>query len=160
MKNLRILNILHSPYYAGAETSFVNLTKTLSEKNTVLCILPSKSQTKNDLTKLVGNNIIEYDKAYKNFGRFDILAKLKITKIIKKNKINLVIVHNGRMLDILKTSCTKVPILAFNHGTNPKKTAKADYAFVVNSKMYAEVEKAGMASNKIYLIPNYINLRS
>ena len=159
MKNLRILNILHSPYYAGAERSFVNLTKILSDKNTVFCITPEKSETRNDLIQLIGKNLIEYNKVYKNFGRFDFLAKLKITKIIKENKIELVIVHNGRMLDVLKTCFTRIPIIAFNHGTNPKKTAKADYAFVVNSKMYVEVENAGMARNKIFLIPNYISLQ-
>jgi glycosyltransferase involved in cell wall biosynthesis len=49
-------------------------------------------------------------------------------------------------------------VLSVNHGTNIKKTAKANFAFVLNKNQYYELERLGFDINNIFIIPNSIEM--
>ena len=157
---MRILNILHVPMLAGTEEAFISICGQMVQGgNEVFGLIPINAKSKDKLSSINGLQILENNKAYKNFGKFDIFYMFYLKKIIKKHKIDLVVTNNGRNTEILQIVLQgRLPLVAINHGTNAKKTAKADYLLAITSNMAKAHAEAGMDKNRIFKFANMINI--
>ncbi len=158
---MNILNILHVPGKAGTEHAFVSMSLAIKNNgHNITCMIPKNSLSKK---QIIAHNlpIIENNKTYKNFGKFDLIFISTLRKIIKNNKIDAVISNNGRITEIAKKATKKLcPLISINHGTNIKKTALADFAIVINNTQYGEIISAGFNKDRAYIIPNSIPLNT
>ncbi len=157
---MNVLNILHLPWLAGTEYSYFSMCNILKEFSNVYCLVPKNAK----ITPLLVSKqlrIFENNKLYKNPRIFDFILKYQIRYLVRKYKIDIIIANSGRITKISKQAANNLcPVISMNHGTNPKKTALADYAFVLNRTTLKKVTDHGMNLNNIFLIPNHLNLQN
>ena len=96
------------------------------------------------------------------FSQTDIFSILRIAFSILKFAPDAVICHSGRAMFFVRAArffcIKKFPIVAIDHGVNPKKFLKADYVLTVNSYFSQELVKAGKAPGTAFVIPNMIEV--
>ncbi|MFT6332639.1 MAG: glycosyltransferase involved in cell wall biosynthesis [Lentimonas sp.] len=143
---------------AGTENAFLSYAKALKESgfNVINLVHPEAkiipALEKNNLdhikTKFLGK-----------FGKSDIFTILYFKYLIKKHRIDLVLAHQGRLIQLFKKSCTrKTKLIGINHGHNPKHSVGTDLAITLNSKAFKETIKLGQRKERITLLPNGIDL--
>lgn len=166
---MNILNILHTPKIGGTEVAYLKLCNQLSKIPEVLglfCLVPKNAEiypqlTNSDPSLKQKIKIIENNKVYKNPRLLNFVFVRQLRKLIIDNNINIVIANNGRITSLAKKAAHNLcPVISVNHGTNPKKTSKADYAFVVNSFQYEQIKNFGLNQEKVFLIPNSISIQT
>jgi len=156
-----ILNVLLNKRtkFAGTEQAFLDFTEAmLLQKNEVFTLLRPNIIFKNELKNLnISQNFFVDIKNILNIN-----AILKIAKIIRKIKPDIVMCHAGKSVKILKFArffTKKFPILGINHSYNPHKYKKdADYVGVINT-YFQKVAESERKNNTTFLIPNMIRLK-
>lgn len=95
----------------------------------------------------------------RNSGHYDLIASIKARRLIKKCGIDAIIAHSGRAIWLLKRAApSEVPVIAFNHSHNIKRTLKADAFFCVTPYMRQLVDQATGGSKPSFVISNAVSI--
>jgi glycosyltransferase involved in cell wall biosynthesis len=95
----------------------------------------------------------------RNSGHYDLIASWKARRLIRERKIDAVIAHSGRAIHMLKRAAPAgVPVVAFNHSHNIKRTLKADAFFCITPYMKQIVDAATGGTKPAYVISNAVSV--
>lgn len=95
----------------------------------------------------------------RNTGHYDVLASWKAGGLIRSRGIDAVIAHSGRAIHMLKRAVPRtVPVIAFNHSHNIKRTLKADAFFCITPYMKAIVDAATLGHKPSVVISNSVDV--
>ncbi|MDX2083028.1 MAG: glycosyltransferase family 4 protein [Rickettsiales bacterium] len=162
---MKIVNILFNHkksksdnHILGVERCFIDYAKYLIlQGHQLLSITKNKMVFKDDVKK-TGSKFLEVAA----FGQGDIWSILIIAFAFIKFAPDVAICHSGRAMFFARLarilSFRKFPIVAIDHGINPKKFLKADYVLTVNSYFSKELIKAGKAPETALVIPNMMEV--
>ena len=137
---MKILNSMFLKWEAGTENAFINYALALKDCGfEVINLIHPKSQI---APKLKAANL-SYIKAklLGKLGKYDFFTIIYFKFLIKTQKINLVISHQGKLTVLFKKACLgKVKLIGVNHGHNPKHNVGTDLAITLNSnqKVYSQ----------------------
>lgn len=142
----------------GVERCFIDYAKYLIlQGNEVLSVTKSGMVFKDDV-KQTGSQFLEVPAV----NRADIFSILRIAFSFFCFAPDAVICHSGRAMSFVRAArffCPKkFPIVAIDHGINPKKFLKADYVLTVNSYFSRELINAGKAPGTAFVIPNMMEV--
>jgi len=162
---MKIANILfnhkktaHDNKILGVERCFIDYAKYLTLKGASLL-----SVTKNGVSYVkdlreTGSQVMQL----RGLNRFDIFSILPLAFSFIKFRPDVAICHSGRALSYARAvrflTLQKFPIIAIDHGVNPKKFMKADYVLAVNNFFSQELVKAGKPADRALTIPNMIEV--
>lgn len=161
---MKIINILfnhkkssHDNQVLGVERCFLDYSKRFILKGEeVFSVMKTDMVYKEEMQK-TGSGILELNA----FGKADILSTLRLAWLFFKFDADIIICHSGRAVSFARMARSilgkKTPIVAIDHGINPKKFLKADYVLTVNSFFSKELVKAGMPQDRAFVIPNMID---
>ncbi|OFW79959.1 MAG: hypothetical protein A2887_01930 [Alphaproteobacteria bacterium RIFCSPLOWO2_01_FULL_40_26] len=162
---MKIANILfnykksaHDNQILGVERCFIDYAKYLTLLgHEVISVLKSGMVYLDDVKKTDSQTL-----ELPAFNQGDIFSILRLGLMFFKFKPDVVICHSGRALSFSRAarflSIRKFPIIAIDHGINPKKFLKADYVLSVNSHFSRKLQKAGKPANRALVIPNMIEV--
>lgn len=95
--------------------------------------------------------------AMKNSGHYDLMASLRAKRMIRKMGTDLIIGHSGRAIWMLKRAAPRhVPVIAFNHSHNVKRTLKADAFFCITPYMQELINKSIGTHKPCFVISNAV----
>lgn len=94
-----------------------------------------------------------------NSGHYDLFASAKVARLLRQRAVDAVIAHSGRAVYLLKRAapCT-VPVIAFNHSHNIKRTLKADAFFCITPYMKQIVDAATGERKPAFVISNAVSV--
>lgn len=162
---MKIANILfnhkkskNDNHILGVERCFIDYAKYLViNGHDILSITKNNMVFKKDV-KETGSKFLEVPA----INQGDILSILRIAFAFLRFKPDAAICHSGRAMAFARVarflSFKKFPIIAIDHGINPKKFLKADYILTVNSYFSKEAIKAGKALGTALVIPNMMEV--
>jgi glycosyltransferase involved in cell wall biosynthesis len=158
-KGATILNVLHLPGLAGTELMYLHYTHMLADAGyQVICLVPPNAQVTPELHDR-GYRVIEDAGIHLNKGKFNPLQTQKYRKLLRRQGINLVMTHSGGLTRLFRRACDKhCPLVTVNHNTNPKYTAKADYAIATNRHIWQQVMAHGMDKTRVKLLFNSVDI--
>jgi len=94
-----------------------------------------------------------------NSGHYDLLASFKAARLLRQRTVDAVIAHSGRAVHLLKRAApARVPVIAFNHSHNIKRTLKADAFFCITPYMKQIVDAATGGAKPAYVISNAVSV--
>src|SRR5690606_30853884 len=94
-----------------------------------------------------------------NSGHYDLLASFRARRLIRSLGVDAVIAHSGRAIHMLKRAApATVPVIAFNHSHNIKRTLKADAFFCITPYMKRIVDQATGGSKPSFVISNAVSV--
>jgi len=162
---MKIANILfnhkktaHDNKILGVERCFIDYAKYLTLKGASLL-----SVTKNGVSYIkdlreTGSQVLQLP----GINRVDIFSILPLAFSFIKFRPDVAICHSGRALSYARAArfltFQKFPIIAIDHGVNPKKFMKADYVLAVNNFFSQELVRAGKPADRALTIPNMIEV--
>ena len=92
-------------------------------------------------------------------GHYDLIASWRARTLIRERKVNVVIAHSGRAIHMLKRAAPpSVPVIAFNHSHNIKRTLKADAFFCITPYMKQIVDAATGGAKPAFVISNAVSV--
>jgi glycosyltransferase involved in cell wall biosynthesis len=95
----------------------------------------------------------------RNSGHYDLLASLKAARLLRERAVDAVIAHSGRAVHLLKRAApARVPVIAFNHSHNIKRTLKADAFFCITPYMKQIVDAATCGKKPAFVISNAVSV--
>jgi glycosyltransferase involved in cell wall biosynthesis len=95
----------------------------------------------------------------RNSGHYDLLASFKAWRLLRQRAVDAVIAHSGRAVHLLKRAApARVPVIAFNHSHNIKRTLKADAFFCITPYMKQIVDAATGGAKPSYVISNAVSV--
>lgn len=95
----------------------------------------------------------------RNSGHYDLLASFRAARLLRQRGVDAVIAHSGRAVHLLKRATpARVPVIAFNHSHNIKRTLKADAFFCLTPYMKQIVDAATGGSKPAYVISNAVSV--
>jgi len=95
----------------------------------------------------------------RNSGHYDLIASLQARRLIRERKVDVVIAHSGRAIHMLKRAAPpSVPVIAFNHSHNIKRTLKADAFFCITPYMKQIVDAATGGTKLAFVISNAVSV--
>lgn len=142
----------------GVERCFIDYAKHLTlSGNKVLSITKPKMVYCDEIKK-TGSRLAEIPA----LNNIDIFSMIRTAILFLSFAPDAVICHSGRALLMARAArfilYKKIPIIAIDHGINPKKFLKADYVLTVNSFFSNEIIKAGKDPETAMVIPNMIEV--
>jgi glycosyltransferase involved in cell wall biosynthesis len=153
---MHIINAMFSRGLGGIEQSFVDYSEAIkAQGHKVTAIIHPDAQIRPALVK-VGVNIINV----KNFGQWDIFAKIYLNKILKQTNPDAIIAHGNRAVELLKSPAKSVecPIIGVTHNYKLKRQIGLDAMFATTDDLKNELIKLGQTEETIYKVPNMIRL--
>lgn len=152
---MKILHIIYSPGIGGSEAVFINYINALnSRKHTSYSVTNHNFCYNEKISNLCADYLTI---KFRNFTNISVI--LRVRKFIKKNKIDIIICHNGRAMKIAKLAAFKlVPIVAINHlFDNVKHSRKCDAVFCMTNYFKEFLIRKKHNAEKIYIVPNFLN---
>ena len=162
---MKIINILFNHkksksdnHILGVERCFIDYAKHLIlNAHQVVSVTKTGMVFKEDVKK-TGSEFLELPA----FGQGDILSILRLSFLFFRFKPDAIICHSGRAMFFARAArrifFIKAPIIAIDHGINPKKFLKSDYVLTVNSYFSKELVKAGKDPKTALVIPNMMEV--
>lgn len=142
----------------GVERCFIDYAKHLILGGHQVFSITKTGMVYKDEVKKTGSQFLELPA----FVRVDIFSILRLAFLFCRFKPDAIICHSGRAMFFARAarviSFCKAPIIAIDHGINPKKFLKADYVLTVNSYFSKELIKAGKDPKTALVIPNMIDV--
>lgn len=156
---MKVINILFSGGRGGREQAFVDYTEALIGQGGDVSVVVLDDMDALYVTALKKLKV-KIHKVKNRFGYLDYPLVFKIRGIIKKEKPNVVLVHSGRAISIVKRGCKGLcSIIGVNHSSNVKRSLKCDGVFVVNSALKKKVISLNKnLKNKTFIIPSMIKI--
>ena len=97
----------------------------------------------------------------KNNNQWDFVAKSNLHKILKKNKPDILIAHGNRAIRLLQKPSKHIcPIVGVAHNYKLKQIDKCSAIFTITQDLKTIIIDKGFDSDKIYHIPNMIDLKN
>lgn len=95
----------------------------------------------------------------RNSGHYDLIASWKARCLIRERNIDAIVAHSGRAIHMLRRAAPKrVPVIAFNHSHNIKRTLKADAFFCITPYMKRIVDVATSGKKPSFVISNAVSV--
>lgn len=95
----------------------------------------------------------------RNSGHYDLIASFRARRLIRARAVDAVIAHSGRAIHMLKRAAPRgVPVIAFNHSHNIKRTLKADAFFCITPYMKRIVDAATGGQKPAFVISNAVQV--
>lgn len=161
---MKIVNILfnqgsaHDNKVLGVERCFIDYAKYLILNGNEVVSVAKSNVVYRDEVRRTGSKLLELPA----FSRADFFSISRLAILFFKFKPDAIICHSGRAFLFARIarflSGKKAPIIAIDHGINPKKFLKADYVLTVNSYFSKELVKAGKPADRALVIPNMIEV--
>lgn len=153
---MNILNAVYGDSTGGRWNATLKTAELLAGKGHVLTLLIDPC----DRHKLPDAAARPYDVvAMRNSGHYDLLASWKARRLMRERGIDAVIAHSGRAIHLLKRAAPRnVPVIAFNHSHNIKRTLKADAFFCITPYMKQIVDCATGAAKPAFVISNAVSV--
>lgn len=154
---MRIINAMFSQGSGGIEQCMMDYCKALLLRNhKVSALVHPKSTTHQALLDICGVNVL----GVKNFGQYDVFAKLYIRKILQQTSPDVVIAHGNRAVSLLKWPCKSlgIALVGVSHNYNIKRLIGLDGVFAITKDLQKTVIQAGQPKQRIFLMPNMIHM--
>ncbi len=153
---MNILNAVYGDSTGGRWNATLKTAELLAGKGHILTLLIDPC----DLHKVPEAGDRRYEVfALGNSGHYDLIASLKARRLMRERTIDAVIAHSGRAIHLLKRAAPKaVPVIAFNHSHNIKRTLKADAFFCITPYMKEIVERATGGGKPAFVISNAVTV--
>ena len=153
---MRILNSVYGDSSGGRWSATLKTGELLADAGHQVTLLIAPSDL-NKVPDYTGRNIDVV--ALNNSGHYDLIASWKASRLIRERKIDAVIAHSGRAIHMLKRAApSTVPVIAFNHSHNIKRTLKADAFFCITPYMKHIVDAANGGSKPSFVISNAVSI--
>lgn len=95
----------------------------------------------------------------RNSGHYDLIASWRARRLIRERKVDVVIAHSGRAIHMLERAApSSVPVVAFNHSHNIKRTLKADAFFCITPYMKQIIDAATGGAKPAFVISNAVSV--
>jgi len=95
----------------------------------------------------------------RNSGHYDLIASFRARRLIRARTVDAVVAHSGRAIHMLKRAAPRaVPVIAFNHSHNIKRTLKADAFFCITPYMKRVVDAATGGQKPAFVVSNAVQL--
>ncbi len=162
---MKIINILFNHkksksdnHILGVERCFIDYAKHLILNGHQVASVTKTGMVFKEDVKKTGSEFLELPA----FGQGDILSILRLSFLFFRFKPDAIICHSGRAMFFARAArrifFIKAPIIAIDHGINPKKFLKSDYVLTVNSYFSKELVKAGKDPKTALVIPNMMEV--
>lgn len=142
----------------GVERCFIDYTKNLIKSGNQVLTVTKPNMIYSGELKKTDTRFAEIPAV----NNIDIFSIIRLAILFLSFKPDAIICHSGRALFLSRAArfllCKKIPIIAIDHGINPKKFLKADYALTVNSFFSNELIKAGKSPDTAFVIPNMMEV--
>lgn len=148
---MHIINAMFSKGLGGIEQCFVDYAEALSKQgHKVTClvqpdaaILPALEAVKNiDIVKIA------------NHGQWDMFAKLRIRRALRKRTPDVIISHGNRALRLMKKR--PCPLVMVTHNYHLSSITEADAAIAITEDLKKAAIEHGMDEENILCAPNMI----
>lgn len=95
----------------------------------------------------------------RNSGHYDLLASFRARRLIRARGVDAIVAHSGRAIHMLKRAAPLgVPVIAFNHSHNIKRTLKADAFFCITPYMKRIVDAATGGRKPAFVVSNAVQV--
>lgn len=151
---MKIINAMFSTANGGIEQVFLTYNKVLEQQgNEVISVIHPWAQVRKNCEKAQRKTIFSY-------GRKDILAAHRLSRLIEKEKPSCIITHTKRDALLFKKSQTQVPRIAVCHTMESfeELVTISDAVIVITEHMYQEVTQLVSAGKKVFTVPNMIHI--
>jgi glycosyltransferase involved in cell wall biosynthesis len=122
-----------------------------------------------DVLKSLGHNVInigvgvnqsrdKFDQTIKNSGHYDLLAKFRAGRLIKKTQADVVFCHCSRSVAVFALHKKKVLVIAVPHTLNIVRFLKADHFIAISGKVREILLGSDVSEANIALIHNAVKL--
>lgn len=98
----------------------------------------------------------------KNFGVFDIFAKMYLKKILNQTRPDVIIAHGNRAATLIRSPAKKVscPVVGVTHNYSLKRQIGLDAMFATTNALKKYLIELGQDENTIFSVPNMIKFHS
>lgn len=149
---MRIINALFSKKLGGIETAFVNYTKALLLKNhDVHVIVHPQFPLKKDLEDL--GIPIYY---LKNWGQWDVFAKLKIGRLLEKINPDRILAHANRATTLLSHKRTRKRTLPIVQNYSFKRSLAYPRIITTTQLLKTAILSTSNKNNEVFILPNMV----
>ena len=152
---MKILNIIPNNGLGGAEQSFINYNKALSNKgHKVFAIYNRYGKIKNKIKEMENVKYI----ADFFFRPFFLLLPYYFGKVLALNP-DIIICHNTKILGIFNIIgfILRIPIILVANNQKTKYIHRADYIFSITEFQKNIFKENGFKENNIFVIPNMVS---
>ena len=138
---MNILNAVFGDSTGGRWSATLKTARLLAERGHSVTLLIDPADLPNVPADFVGPGLDVV--TMRNSGHYDLIASWKAARLIRAHRIDAVIAHSGRAIHMLKRAAPRtVPVIAFNHSHNIKRTLNADAFFCITPYMKQIVDAA------------------
>ena len=154
---MKILNITYNKGDGGLEEIYLRFNSAFKAlKCQVTCLMPEsaklRSKTASQGVEVICNNAIS-----SSMSAYNPFAVLSLRKQIKKFKPDIVILHNGRALPLIKKAIKNdCKLLVVHHGGKTKNLEGANNIACISNYMLEELSNSLMSAPNLYHLPNFI----
>ena len=153
---MRILNSVYGDSSGGRWSATLKTGELLAAAGHQVTLLIAPPDLKN-VPDYTGRDIDVV--TLNNSGHYDLIASWKARRLIRDRKVDAVIAHSGRAIHMLKRAApATVPVIAFNHSHNIRRTVKADAFFCITPYMKQIVDAATGGSKPSFVISNAVSI--
>lgn len=142
----------------GVERCFIDYSKHLIAHGCEVVSVTNPKMVYAEAVRETGSGLLELP----GRNRFDIFSIFRLAFFCLRFKPDAVLCHSGRAMSFALAArffcLKKFPVIAVDHGINPKKFLAADYVFTVNSHFSKELVDAGKSPESAIVMPNMIDL--
>ena len=139
---MRILNSVYGDSSGGRWSATLKTGELLAAAGHQVTLLIAPPDLKN-VPDYTGRDIDVV--TLNNSGHYDLIASWKARRLIRDRKVDAVIAHSGRAIHMLKRAApATVPVIAFNHSHNIRRTVKADAFFCITPITIPLASKTGV----------------
>lgn len=154
---MNILNAVYGDSSGGRWGATLKTALLLAGKGHTLTLLIDPKDVGNVPASLARGDIEVV--TLRNSGHYDLIASWKARRLIRERRIDAVIAHSGRAIHMLKRAAPKgVPVIAFNHSHNIRRTLVADAFFCITPYMKRIVDDATGGSKPSFVISNAVSV--
>lgn len=140
----------------GVERCFIDYAKHLILNGNEVLSVTKPNMVFSDDVRETGSEFAELPA----LNQIDIFSIMRLARLLFNFKVDIAICHSGRAVFYARfarfLNRRKFPIVAIDHGVNPRKFLKADYVFAVNSYFSQKLIEAGKDADRALVIPNMI----
>ncbi len=153
---MRILNAVYGDSTGGRWNATLKTAELLADKGHELTLLIDPR----DLGKVPDFGGRKIDTVtLGNSGHYDLVASWKARRLMREREIDAVIAHSGRAIYMLERAASRtVPVIAFNHSHNIKRTLKADAFFCITPYVKQIVDAATGGTKPAFVISNAVTI--
>ena len=146
----------------GVERCFIDYSKHLIANGHEVVSVTNPKMVYADAVRATGSKLLELP----GWNRFDIYSIFRLAFFCLFFRPDAVLCHSGKAMFFVRAARLfnqiflgkKFPVIAVDHGINPRKFLKADAVFTVNSYFSKELIKAGKSPDSAFVMPNMFDV--